>query len=70
MTPWAGLRPCTPDGLPYIGRTDKYTNLVIGTGHAMLGFTLGPITGQLISQEILNEKKDFESKLISVNRYS
>jgi D-amino-acid dehydrogenase len=70
ITPWAGLRPCTPDGLPYIGRTDKYTNLVIGTGHAMLGFTLGPITGQLISQEILNEKKDFESKLISVNRYS
>jgi D-amino-acid dehydrogenase len=70
ITPWAGLRPCTPDGLPYIGRTDKYTNLVIGTGHAMLGFTLGPVTGQLISQEILNEKKDFESKLISVNRYS
>ncbi|MFT6969838.1 MAG: D-amino-acid dehydrogenase [Roseivirga sp.] len=70
ITPWAGLRPCTPDGLPYIGRTEKYTNLVIGTGHAMLGFTLGPVTGQLISQEILNEKKDFDSKLISVNRYS
>jgi D-amino-acid dehydrogenase len=70
IKPWAGLRPCTPDGLPYIGRTKKYNNLVIGTGHAMLGFTMGPVTGQLLSQEILKEKKDFESKLIAVDRYA
>uniref|UniRef100_UPI0040471EBC NAD(P)/FAD-dependent oxidoreductase n=1 Tax=Roseivirga sp. TaxID=1964215 RepID=UPI0040471EBC len=70
IKPWAGLRPCTPDGLPYIGRTSKYSNLVIGTGHAMLGFTLGPVTGQLLSQEILNEKADFASPLLAVDRYA
>jgi len=52
---WAGLRPCSPDGLPYVGRDKKYTNLIIAAGHAMLGFTLGPVTGKLVS-EIVDEK--------------
>lgn len=70
IQPWAGLRPCTPDGLPYIGRTSKYSNLIIGTGHAMLGFTLGPVTGQLLSQEVLKEKLDIYSPLIRVDRFA
>ena len=67
---WAGLRPCTPDGLPYIGRTKKYKNLLIGTGHAMLGFTLGPITGQMLSEEILNHKPSIVSPLLEVERFA
>lgn len=51
-----GLRPCSPDGLPYIGRTDKYKNLVIASGHAMMGWSLGPSTGKLVS-EIISDKK-------------
>tara|TARA_B100000809_G_scaffold266910_1_gene332876 strand:+ start:10645 stop:11892 length:1248 start_codon:yes stop_codon:yes gene_type:complete len=51
-----GLRPCSPDGLPYIGRTEKYKNLTIATGHAMMGWSLGPSTGKLVS-EILSDKK-------------
>ena len=51
-----GLRPCSPDGLPYIGRTEKYKNLTIATGHAMMGWSLGPSTGKLIS-EIISDKK-------------
>lgn len=51
-----GLRPVSPDGLPYIGRTSKYTNLCIGTGHAMMGWSLGPATGKLISEVISNKK--------------
>jgi D-amino-acid dehydrogenase len=47
---WRGLRPCTPDGLPIIGRAAKYANLIIATGHAMLGMTQGPGTGQLVAQ--------------------
>lgn len=51
-----GLRPCTPDGLPYIGKTTKYNNLTIATGHAMMGWSLGPSTGMLVS-EIISDKK-------------
>ena len=67
---WAGLRPCTPDGLPYIGRTQKYSNLLVGTGHAMLGWTLGPITGHLLTQEILGDQPDYSSQLLEVERYA
>jgi len=55
-TPWAGLRPCSPDGLPYIGRTRRYDNLSICTGHAMMGVSLAPASGLLIS-EILADRR-------------
>ena len=47
-----GLRPCTPDGLPYIGRPANWSNLVVATGHAMMGWSLGPATGKLVSELI------------------
>ncbi len=53
---WHGFRPCTPDGLPFIGRHPKYQNLVLATGHAMMGMSTGPATGLLVS-EMLQEKK-------------
>jgi D-amino-acid dehydrogenase len=46
--PWSGLRPCSPDGLPFIGRTYRYPNLIVATGHAMLGITLAPVTAELV----------------------
>src|SRR4051794_20523819 len=36
VSPWRGLRPCSPDGLPYIGRTQAASNLVVATGHSMM----------------------------------
>jgi D-amino-acid dehydrogenase len=51
---WYGLRPCPPDGLPYIGRSKKIKNIIIATGHSMMGLSLGPATGKLVS-EIINE---------------
>lgn len=51
-----GLRPVSPDGLPYIGKTAAYENLVVATGHAMMGWSLGPATGKLVS-ELINNKK-------------
>ena len=47
-----GLRPVTPDGLPYIGRVSNWSNLSLATGHAMMGWSLGPVTGKLISELI------------------
>lgn len=53
---WAGLRPTTPDGVPIIGKSPKHENLFLATGHAMLGLSLGPGTGQVIA-ELLNGKE-------------
>lgn len=52
----SGLRPLSPDGLPYIGRTKKCKNLTIATGHAMMGWTMATGTGKLVA-EILSDKK-------------
>jgi D-amino-acid dehydrogenase len=50
IKPWAGLRPCSPDGLPYIGRVSGYTNLTVATGHSMMGVSMGPMTGRLVAE--------------------
>lgn len=47
---WSGLRPIPPDGLPYIGRPTGTANLTIAAGHAMLGVSMGPITGHLVAE--------------------
>ncbi|SEL60498.1 D-amino-acid dehydrogenase [Aquimarina amphilecti] len=52
----SGLRPVSPDGMAYIGKSRKCKNLTIGTGHAMMGWSMGPATGKLIS-EIISDKK-------------
>ncbi|MFK7787507.1 MAG: NAD(P)/FAD-dependent oxidoreductase [Crocinitomicaceae bacterium] len=49
---WFGFRPCSPDGLPYIGRSTKIPNAIIATGHAMMGLSLGPATGKIVSSII------------------
>ncbi len=51
-----GLRPVSPDGLPYIGKSKKCTNLTIATGHSMMGWSMATATGRLVS-EIISEKK-------------
>lgn len=52
----SGLRPVSPDGLPYIGKSEKYSNVTFATGHAMMGWSLGPATGKLVS-ELISEQK-------------
>ncbi|MDQ3045150.1 MAG: FAD-dependent oxidoreductase [Chloroflexota bacterium] len=46
---WSGLRPLTPDGLPIIGMAPEFANLAIASGHAMLGVTLAPATGETVA---------------------
>jgi D-amino-acid dehydrogenase len=52
---WAGLRPCTPDGLPVIGRPAGLPGLVLATGHAMKGVSLAPVTAQLVAELVAGE---------------
>lgn len=58
---WKGLRPCSPDGLPYIGRFAKYRNLTAATGHAMMGLSLAPVTGKLVAQVLSGEPTDIST---------
>lgn len=48
--PWAGLRPMTPDGVPVIGPLAKHPDVLVATGHVMLGISLAPVTGRLIAE--------------------
>jgi len=53
LSEWCGLRPCTPDGLPVVGPVPGYRGAFVATGHAMLGLTLGPVTGSMIADLVL-----------------
>ena len=55
-----GLRPLSPDGLPYIGKSSKCKNLTIAAGHAMLGWSMGTATGKLVSEIISEQKRSLE----------
>ena len=55
-----GLRPLSPDGLPFIGRHSKYKNLSLATGHSMMGWSLGPATGKLIAELISDQKTSLD----------
>ena len=66
---WQGLRPCTPDGLPYIGRVQPNSNLTIASGHAMLGLSLGPATGLLVAELIGGKKLSLDIDLLDPQRY-
>lgn len=63
-----GLRPVTPDGLPYIGLTKEYPNLNLATGHAMMGWSLGPATGKLVSELISGKPTSIPVEAFSPQR--
>jgi D-amino-acid dehydrogenase len=67
---WTGHRPCTPDGLPYLGRSKRLGGVVWAAGHAMMGMSLGPITGRLVAQIVDGEPPDFPLELLSPDRYA
>lgn len=67
---WCGLRPCSPDGLPYLGRSRYSENVIIATGHAMMGLSLGPITGRLVAEMISGEKPSMDISLLNPDRYA
>ena len=66
---WRGLRPCTPDGLPIIGRQGKISNLVAATGHGMLGVSQGTMTGKLVAEIIQGQKPGMELSAFSPDRF-
>jgi D-amino-acid dehydrogenase len=67
---WRGLRPCTPDGLPFLGRAGAYDNLTVAAGHAMIGLSLGPVTGMMTARLVQGEDPGFDLSLCRVDRFS
>ena len=66
---WSGLRPCTPDGLPYLGRFRGHENLVAATGHAMIGITMATATGKLVSQIVQGEETEIDIRPLQPDRF-
>ena len=70
IKPWSGLRPVTPDGLPYIGRFGRHPNLTAACGHAMLGVTMAPSTGLLVAEVLGNRRPFISLEMLSPDRYA
>lgn len=66
---WRGLRPCAPDGLPVIGRADGIANLVVATGHAMLGVTLAPVTGEIVASLLSGDRPVHPAEPFAPSRF-
>ncbi len=67
---WSGLRPCSPDGLPFLGRTAGWKNLIVCTGHAMMGISLALVSGKLVSEIVDGQAPSIEGlNLLSPDRY-
>ena len=66
---WRGIRPCTPDGLPVIGRSERLTNVVFAAGHAMKGLHLAPGTGRLVAELISGDEPMHELAPFSPDRF-
>jgi len=66
---WSGFRPNTPDTLPIIERNDTYANLILATGHDMLGMTHSLITGKLVSEIIAGKKPSVDLNPFRLSRF-
>ena len=71
IEPWSGLRPCTPDGLPCIGPIPGTANAPIAPGHNKLGLSLGPVTGQMVANIVVEKQSglDIDLTKLASNRF-
>jgi D-amino-acid dehydrogenase len=67
---WRGPRPATPDGLPVIGRVPGRDRVILATGHCMLGLSLGPVTGRLVTQVASGARPEIDLAPLAVQRFS
>lgn len=67
---WFGYRPVTPDGMPYVGRHNKFSNLTYAGGHAMLGVSAAAGTGHLIGQIIGRKPTTIDITAFDPQRFS
>jgi D-amino-acid dehydrogenase len=66
---WTGLRPCTPDSIPLIGRAAPYRNVSVACGHGYIGMGLAPAGGKLMAQLIAGDEPDVDPAPFLVGRF-
>jgi D-amino-acid dehydrogenase len=66
---WFGQRPCSPDGLPYLGPAPDAPNVVIATGHAMMGISLAPVTAAVVARLVAGEPPGFDLAMLDPARH-
>lgn len=66
---WRGLRPCSPDGLPIVGRPGGLENVTVATGHGMMGLTLAPVTGRLVAELLRGAQPSHDLAPLSPDRF-
>ena len=66
---WRGLRPCTPDGLPIVGRAPSVDNAILATGHGMWGLQLAPVTGRIVADIVAGMPVDDRIAALSPTRF-
>jgi D-amino-acid dehydrogenase len=70
VKPWAGLRPVSPDGVPYLGQVPKLKNLLVAGGHAMMGLSLGPVSGRLVADLLAGDAPFRPIEAMGAGRFS
>lgn len=66
---WCGLRPMTPDGTPVLGRSGKFPNLFLNTGHGTLGWTMAAGSGRVLADLISGRQPEIETADLNLSRY-
>ncbi len=70
LSTWSGLRPCSPDGMPYLGRSKRWSNLVVSTGHAMMGISLALVSGEIAADIVCSKQPKLAGmSLLSPDRF-
>ena len=67
---WSGFRPCSPDGLPILGRVPGQNGNWVASGHGMMGLSLGPGTGRLMADLITGNIAEKDAAAFSPARFS
>lgn len=66
---WSGLRPCTPDSLPLLGRAGTYRNVCVAAGHGHIGLGLAPACGRLVAQLVGDRTPELDLAPFAVDRW-
>lgn len=67
---WTASRPLSPDGLPYLGRLRRSPNVVVASGHGMMGFSLGPVSGRLVADLLADREPPFSLDAFAAERFA
>lgn len=67
---WVGHRPVSPDGMPYLGRTEAAKNLIVATGHAMMGVSLAPVTAEMVTEVLTGVLPPVPIEIMDPDRYA